>query len=95
MLTPYYDVDVASSGIEVLQLCEGFPYYGLLIDVDFGPGISGLEIAAALRSLNKEIRIIVFSAIDYSDAVRQQVVDLGAQFIEKPLSLDDVLEKLG
>ncbi len=95
MLAPYYQVDVATSGSEVLKLWDETSYYALIIDVSFGPGISGLEAASAIRAEDKEIRIIVFSAKEYSDAVRQQVVNLGAQFIEKPLVLSDVLEKLG
>jgi CheY-like chemotaxis protein len=87
MLTPYYQVDTATAGFEVLQLCERERYEGLIIDVDFGPGISGLEVASILRTDNKDIKILIFSAIDYSDAVRQQVVDIGAVFCEKPLSL--------
>jgi|ERR1051325_1564777 DNA-binding NtrC family response regulator len=94
-LTPYYEVDVATSGSEVLQLWDENSYYALIIDVTFDQGVSGLETASAIRSEDKDIRIIVFSAKGYSDSVRQKVVNLGAQFIEKPLVLSDVLEKLG
>jgi CheY-like chemotaxis protein len=94
MLAPFYLVDVANTGTEVLRLCEESAYDGLIIDVDFGPGISGIEVATVLRRQNKDMRILVFSAIDYSDAVRQQVVDLGAVFCEKPLSLEFVRSAL-
>jgi CheY-like chemotaxis protein len=90
MLEPFYCVDVATSGVEVLRLAEENFYDGLIIDVDFGPGMSGLEVAAVLRNQFRDLRILVFSAIDYSSAVRQQVVDLGAVFCEKPLGLEFV-----
>ena len=94
MLSPYYTTDIATTGLEILQLCERETYDGLIIDVDFGPGISGLEIASIVRAQSKDIRILIFSAVDYSDAIRQQAVDLGAIFCEKPLDLDFVHEIL-
>jgi len=94
MLSPYYAVDVATTGLEILQLCERETYEGLLVDVDFGPGMSGLEAASIVREQNKGIRILICSAVDYSDAVRQQAVDLGAVFCEKPLDLDFIRETL-
>lgn len=93
MLAPYCSIDTATTGIEVLQTFEKRQFNGLIIDVDFGPGINGLEIASILRARNKDLRILVFSATDYSDAIRQQVVDIGAVFCEKPLRLN-VIRKL-
>ena len=88
MLVPYYEVDISTTGIEILKMLGSKDYFGFITDIDFGPGISGLEIATMVRSKDKHIRILIFSAIDYSDAVRQQVVDIGAVFAEKPLNLD-------
>ncbi len=94
MLAPFYSVDVANTGVEVLRMCNEKGYDGLIIDVEFGPGMSGLEVASVLRGQNKTLRILVFSATDYSSAVRQQVVDLGGIFCEKPLSLEFVRSAL-
>lgn len=91
MLSPHFVVDIATTGIEVLRMCDKGSYGGLIIDIDFGPGISGLEIASIVREKNKKIKILIFSAVDYSDAIRQQAVDLGAVFCEKPLDLAMVL----
>ena len=95
MLSPYFVVDIATTGIEILRLCDKESYDGLIIDVDFGPGISGLEIVSIIREKNKNIKIVIFSAVDYSDAIRQQAVDLGAVFCEKPLDLGMVLRIMG
>lgn len=95
MLSPYFRVDVATSGVEVMRMWDSVPYYALILDATFDQGVSGLEIASAIRAEDKEIRIIVFSAKNYSDTFRQSVVNLGAQFIAKPLALAEVLEKLG
>lgn len=95
MLEPYYHVDTAVTGLEILDLCKAETYDGLIIDVDFGPGIDGIEMASKIRAKDKNIRILVFSATEYSDDIRRQVVDVGAIFCEKPLSLEFIRKALG
>lgn len=90
MLFPYCEVDTATTGLETLILFKAREYDGLIIDVAFEGGMSGLETASRLRSKHKGLKILIFSATNYSDADRQQAVDIGATFREKPLSLDDV-----
>jgi DNA-binding response OmpR family regulator len=92
MLDPYYFVETATTAVDVLRKVANEGFDGLIIDVDFGPGMSGLEVASVLRNQKNSIPILIFSAIDYSSAVRQQVVDLGATFCEKPLGLDFVMK---
>jgi CheY-like chemotaxis protein len=77
-------VDIVNSGLDVLRHykqrkkdCD--PYDALILDVNFSAGISGLEIADLIRLEDQEIRILIFSAFDYSDIVRQQVLDIGFQ----------------
>lgn len=94
MLCTRFTVDTATSGSSVLQLCDQQPYYAVLLDVDFGPGISGLETASLLRAENEEVKIIVFSE-HYSDSIKREVLALGAKFLPKPLALADLLEELG
>ncbi len=91
MLRPYYKVAVATTGFEILQLCENETFDALIIDVDFGPGISGIEVVSIIRQNDKVIKILIFSAVDYSDTVRQQAIDLGATFCEKPLGMKSIL----
>lgn len=95
MLCPMYEVDVATSGSEVIYACSEVQYFGLLIDVSFEEGMSGVEAAAIVRSLDKEIRIIVFSGRESSDSIRRQIIEIGAQYMEKPLMLEHVRRNLG
>lgn len=90
MLEPYYDVSTATSGLNVLELCDAKQYDALIIDVIFEGGMSGLETAAMLRENDKDIKIIIISAVDYSSATRQQAIKIGASFLEKPLQLERI-----
>ena len=94
MLAPYYEVDTAMSAVEVMQLYNSRPYFCLVLDVTFEQGMSGLEMAALIRSRDPEIGIIICSGFNYSDDVLEQVAELDASFIEKPVVLDELLEKL-
>lgn len=89
-----HQVDVATSGLQSLVLFKKNKYDAVILDIDFGPGMTGLEIADAIRKENQTIPILIFSAIDYSDSVRRQTVDLGATFREKPLKVVDILKFL-
>ncbi len=61
-------------------------YDGLIIDVEFKSGMSGLETVAILREQDfAYLKIIIFSATDYSNSVRQRAIQLGAVFCEKPI----------
>ncbi|MBK7994126.1 MAG: response regulator [Blastocatellia bacterium] len=94
MLSPYYEVDVARSGFEVLELCEQVDYECVILDINFEYGVSGLEVASTLRSNNNQVSILIFSATGYTQAIRQYVVDIGATFCEKPLDLDFIHKML-
>ena len=90
MLEPYYDVATATSGLDVLGLCRHKRYDGLIIDVLFEGGMSGLETATLVRETDKNIKIIVMSAVEYSSETRQQTLTIGASFLEKPLRLERI-----
>lgn len=86
MLSPYYEVDTAMTATETLDMLEKKQYDGLIIDVEFKSGMSGLETVSILREQDyTDLKIIIFSATDYSNSVRQRAIQLGAVFCEKPI----------
>lgn len=86
MLSPYYDVDTAMTATETLNKIDNNKYDGLIIDVEFKSGMSGLETVAILREENySDLKIIIFSATDYTNSVRQKAIQFGAVFCEKPI----------
>jgi len=92
MLSPYYIVDIATYGFEVLKLCGEIKYDGIIMDIDFGAGINGIEIATLLREKDKTVKIIIFSAVAYSKEIKQKANDLCVFFFEKPIDLEKVLK---
>jgi DNA-binding response OmpR family regulator len=90
LLESQYEVVTATSGFDALMLLHRGKFDGLIVDVTFPGGMSGLEIASAVRSLDPVLKIIVMSAVDYSDETRQRAVELGASFFEKPLDKGNI-----
>jgi two-component system response regulator YesN len=85
-----YEIDVATSALETLTLYRRGGYDALVLDVNFVGGMTGLEIATQIRQADRNIRILIFSAFDYSDSIRQHAVDIGAEFRQKPLDPSDL-----
>ncbi len=94
-LRSYFEVDIATSGVEAMRLLRKNRYDGLVVDVELEAGISGLELVARVRAHDRAIPILLVSAVVYTDDVRRRAVDLGATFCEKPVSSDTILRELG
>lgn len=95
MLVPYCRVDTARTGFDALKMLAKEPYDAAIIDIDFGPGINGVEIATKLRSWNKQTKIIIFSAVNESSYIQSKLNDLDVVFCEKPLRFSvirDIIE---
>ncbi len=84
-----YKVSKASSGEEVLKLC-GRERFNLLI-TDLGlPGISGLELARHIKSIDKNIKIILTSGWDINESeaeLREKGVD---SYLAKPFKTTEI-----
>jgi len=88
-----YKVSKASSGEEVLKLC-GRERFNLLI-TDLGlPGISGLELARHIKSIDKNIKIILTSGWDIKESaseLRESGVD---SYLPKPFRTSDIQDAI-
>lgn len=87
-------VDGVTTGAEAIKLVESNAYDLLLLDL-FMPEIDGLDVGRAARSsaLNKDSRVLIFTASDKEDA-RNAQRKIGANgIIAKPVEIDDLLDK--
>lgn len=66
----------------------------ILTDIDFGDGMTGLELTQILRQRGVDVPIIAITAYDLQDYVRwaQQVGN--DEFVVKPVSVPDLLDLL-
>jgi len=87
-----YDVDLAASGEEALELAARQHPDVVILDLGL-PGIDGIHVAQALRSWSTA-PIIVLSARG-AEAVKVAALDAGADdYVTKPFGMDELLARI-
>ena len=85
-----YDVAVAASGEEAVELCKKHQFRVILMDVRM-PGMNGVEAFRQIRRHQEGVRVILMSAYSI-DALKEAALDEGAvAFLSKPLDLERVV----
>ena len=89
--TQGYKVYAASNGSEAAQLLQANEFDLVLSDVIM-PGVNGLELLDRVRSLVPELPVLLMSGAPLD---QNEILERGAaDFIMKPLELNDLLAKL-
>jgi DNA-binding response OmpR family regulator len=82
-----YSVNTALSGKEAIKAIRKEKPHVVLLDIRM-PGIDGVETLKRIRKLNKNIGIVMITAVK-EDETGRRCLKLGAyDYITKPLSLD-------
>lgn len=84
-------IDMASSGSEAIEFLSKKTYDLIVSDIVL-PGIDGFEVIEKAKQKNKDVKIIIISALS-SDTFIKKATNLGSSYyMLKPISLD-VLSK--
>jgi two-component system KDP operon response regulator KdpE len=87
-----YDVDLAATGEEALQLASRHQPDAVILDLGL-PGISGLDVIEGLRVWT-ETPIVILSARD-AQAEKVAALDAGADdYVTKPFGMEELLARL-
>ena len=89
----YTVVGEASSGTEAIKLCNSLSPDIIMLDIIM-PQLGGIEALRMLRSMNKELKIIMVSALDSMDRVKECLKAGANHYILKPFEEDKVIEIL-
>ena len=90
-----YTVLAASRGHEALEILKRHagPVHLVVTDVVM-PHMNGGELAQRLRAACREIRVLFISGYTDDPAVRRDVLDAGAPFLQKPFDLEALARKV-
>jgi len=88
-----YTVELAASGVEALEILPRFAPDLIIMDMKM-PGMNGIETLRQIRTLNKNVRVIMMTA--YGDAENvQQAQELGVNYyLNKPFDLFDLRDRV-
>lgn len=82
-------VDTAGSGAEALRSVGAVSYDWLVCDVRM-PGMTGVDLAARVRTANPGIRLLLMTAYDVSVEERRRIAELDADLLIKPVTAEAV-----
>jgi len=89
----YTVVGEASSGTEAIKLCNSLLPDIVMLDIIM-PQLGGIEALRMLRSMNKNVKIIMVSALDSMDRVKECLKAGANHYILKPFEEEKVIEIL-
>ncbi|HEY6079359.1 MAG TPA: ATP-binding protein, partial [Polyangiaceae bacterium] len=89
-----YDVVVACTGDEAVQLAETQGPFELLITDAVMPGISGWEVGKRLGARWPQLRILYISGYTEDALAHGGALDPGLNFLQKPFGPADLLERV-
>jgi two-component system, cell cycle sensor histidine kinase and response regulator CckA len=91
-----YEVIDGCSGEAALYLNERFPFpiHLLVTDVRMAPGMSGCDLARAMRCLRPDIKVLYVSAYPGDDRVGLEVQAGMASFLRKPFGFKEFVGKV-
>lgn len=88
-----YEVTVAMDGISGLSMATGHEFAVILLDVML-PGMNGLELCRTLRQTNKQVPVLMLTALGSTENVVTGL-DTGADdYLVKPFKLVELLARI-
>jgi CheY-like chemotaxis protein len=91
-----FQVDAAESGHDALQLAQSEHYDVIIMDVNLGEGMDGIETTRLLRGLSntKDVPIIAVTA-NLTTNIREHCLEAGMDaFLPKPFQKEDLLNTI-
>ncbi|HLP42901.1 MAG TPA: response regulator [Fibrobacteria bacterium] len=91
-----YKVLLARDSDQAMQMSDAHegPIELLIVDQVMPPFMGGPELAACIRMLRPEVKVLYISGYNASDAVLDELGDASADFLRKPFPPDVLLKKV-
>jgi PAS domain S-box-containing protein len=90
-----HEVQVASSGLEAIDLLRAFPDRFAVVLLDLGmPGMSGIEALARIREIDPSVPVLLSSGYSETEMRRRSEGLPVAGFVQKPFTAKALRDKL-
>jgi two-component system, OmpR family, copper resistance phosphate regulon response regulator CusR len=89
-----FDTVIAEDGLQALQMAENGEFELILLDLGL-PLKDGWAVLKEIRSLGKQLPIIIVTALNNEDRYRSQALAFGANdYVSKPFRFNELLQKV-
>jgi two-component system, OmpR family, response regulator len=88
-----YQVDVASTGTEALEMVRTFRPHLVMLDVML-PDVDGNEVCRRLRAAGEQVPIVFLTARDTTQD-KVEGLSLGDDYVTKPFSVEELMARVG
>jgi len=91
-----FKVDFAFTGAKGIELAKTKEYVLVLLDINLGRGITGLEVLNQIKQLEKFTNIPIIASTAYTmKGDREKLLEAGFDdYISKPYTMDEILVKI-
>jgi len=89
-----FDVSLASSGEEAVELSAEHPFAIVITDIRM-KGMSGIDVLREVKKLDKHTEVIVLTAFETLETARQAITLGASEYLRKPFDLDHMQEVVG
>jgi CheY-like chemotaxis protein len=91
-----FKVDVGINGLKGLELAEANNYCLVLLDINLGRGISGIEVLNQIKKLEKFANVPIIASTAYTmKGDKEKLLEAGFDdYISKPYTMDEILIKI-
>ena len=95
-LKDLYEIDVAKDGITALQMVKEKRYSAILMDIDLGPSINGLEVVSRINEFQeyKDVPIVAVTAYAAKGDENKFLAHGCNYYISKPFPKNKLLSLL-
>lgn len=86
-----YEIDIASSGVEGLELARKKKYDIVITDLKM-PKIGGMEILSTLKNEQSDVTVVIFTGYATVETAREALKNGAFDYIPKPFTPDELRE---
>jgi len=91
-----FKVDIGFNGLKGLELAEANSYCLVLLDINLGRGINGIEVLHHLKKIEKFSNVPMIASTAYTmKGDKERLFEAGFDdYISKPYTMDEILIKI-
>lgn len=93
-LSKEYDLDTATNGLEAIEKANKKKYDGILMDINLGGGITGIEVTKEIRKNSEYTNTPIIAITAFAmEGDREEFIASGCtDYISKPFTRNDLLQ---